>query len=72
MEWDYDPEQDSYTVTMPGWKCQVVRNDSTWGGTVSDGKTSHGIFTLSTAEAAKAWCEEYLAERLGIGTAKTV
>ncbi len=62
MEWRYDTTTRMYILTVGAWRCQVWRMGNTWVAIVANER--HAITTggCETANEAKTWCLERLAE----------
>ncbi len=62
MEWKHDPAIDAYILIMGDVRCRVWRGREGWEAIVSHRFGGGEAFnSLSTVEAARAWCEAQLA-----------
>ncbi len=62
-EWTEEPGGEAYTLVSGNIRGRVWRRFGTWEAIVWQHGGFHSAGDFTTAEEAKAWCEERIAER---------
>ena len=62
MDWQYDPEDNTYTLTQDAARCRVWYTKlDTWAASMSYGGISSAAYNFDSAAAAQAWCAAEMA-----------
>ena len=63
MTWTHDPADNAYTLIRGEYRCNVWRTRlDTWAAAINYRGTSSASYNFTTAEDAKAWCEQQIAK----------
>ena len=67
--WKSEPAGWAYTLSSGDAHCRVWRTGESWSAIVSIRGDATAAYSFTTAEAAKAWCEQLIAKRTAGDTA---